>query len=134
MHHSFDGTGQREAGAMTRAMAEGPRFHIECQPRDGAVTFRCESCSHEMNDLRGVFLSHRGAAGWLIECASHADGDRSMDAGHLFGGGLRSVELFADLARASWFDARDLFDALTRLRAQARGVYRCAIAPRTQFR
>jgi hypothetical protein len=72
-----------------------------------------------------VFLSHRGA-GWMIECASHPEGERSMDAGHLFGGGIRSVELFADLARAPWFDARDLFDALTRLRAQARGVYRCA--------
>lgn len=100
------------------------RHHIEYAPPENAVVFRCETCSHEIRDLRAVYLAHRTGIGWRIECSGHGDAEHAMDAGHLFGGGLRALDLFADLARARWFNASELFEALTRLRAQARGVYR----------
>ncbi len=106
------------AGGETR-MAR----HVEFVPREGAVVFRCEICRSEMRDLRGVFLAHRDGAGWTIECSGHGGAEHVMDGGHLFGGGLRALELFGDLAQARWFDAGDLFRTLLRLRAQAAGVY-----------
>lgn len=133
MHHSSDAA-IRNAPPKRASTMDALPYHIECQPADGKLTFRCESCDRELNDLRGVFLSHHSGSGWAIECASHAEEERSMDAGHLFGGGLRSLELFADLARAPWFDARELFETLSRLRAQARGVYRCRTGGARQFR
>ncbi len=102
----------------------GARRRIEYSPCEDTVVFRCEACDHEIHDLRSVYLAHRAGSGWRIECSGHADADHAMDAGHLFGGGLRALDLFADLARARWFNPHELFDALTRLRAQARGVYR----------
>ncbi len=124
MHHSSGAGSKRSSEGVRAGVAVTAVHSVECAPREGAVVFRCEACEHEIRDLRSVFLAHRPGAGWSIECSAHPDAERAMDAGHLFGGGLRSVELFADLARARWFDPADLFDALTRLRAQARGVYR----------
>lgn len=93
------------------------------QPRIDGVTFRCEACAAELNDLRGVFLAHRPGAGWRIECAQHDDAERQVDGGTLFGGGLHALELYAELARVRGFDPADLFKAFLRLRAQACGLY-----------
>lgn len=100
-----------------------PTARLECTTReDDAVIFLCETCGTEMRDLRGVFLAHR-AGGWRIECASHEDADYQMDGGRMFGGGLHALELFADLARARWFEPAPLFEAFLRLKAQTRGIY-----------
>jgi hypothetical protein len=123
MQHSSEPGSKRNPSSHRSGVAT-LAHHIDCDPHEGAVVFRCEACGHEIRDLRSVFLAHRPGAGWTVECSGHPDAELAMDAGHLFGGGLRSVELFADLARARWFDPADLFEALTRLRAQARGVYR----------
>lgn len=98
--------------------------HVDFVPREDAVVFRCDVCREDIHDLRGVFLAHRAGAGWSIECSRHGDAEHVMDGGHLFGGGLRSLELLGDLARAPWFDAADLFSTLLRLRAQVVGLYR----------
>jgi hypothetical protein len=126
---------QRSSGVFDRGdhepkvkQALPATYRIECEPGEDAVTFQCEACGRRILDLRAVYLAHRPEAGWRIECSGHADAEHVMDAGHLFGGGLLALELFADLARARWFDAGELFELLTRLRAQARGVYR---RPRT---
>ena len=125
MRNPADSTTTQEA--WQRRPAFGQQSHrIECQPREGAVVFRCEACDREIRDLRAVFLAHRPVTGWRIECARHPDAEYAVDGGHLFGGGLHAVDLLADLARARWFVAAELFNAVTRLRAQSRGVYRRA--------
>ncbi len=95
---------------------------------DGAIVFRCDVCARDIHDLRSVFLAHR-AGGWRIECSSHPETEYEVDAGRLFGGGLHALEVFADLARARWFDPADLFRTFLRLRAQASGLYLGSAAP-----
>ncbi len=99
--------------------ATGRPRSLEQAARDGGVSFQCEVCRREIHDLRAVFLAHRLGIGWRIECSGHGDAEHAMDAGHLFGGGLRALELFADLARERWFEPAGLFQAFQRLRAQA---------------
>jgi hypothetical protein len=123
MRHSSDAD-NREDQILKGKEAIGAPYRIECESREDAVVFRCEACSQRILDLRAVYLAHRANSGWRIECSGHGEAEHVMDAGHLFGGGLRALDLFADLARARWFDAGELFEVLTRLRAQARGVYR----------
>lgn len=93
----------------------------EYVPRAG-TTFRCEACRREVHDLRAITLVRRAAA-WRIECSSHDDGDHSIDAATLFGGGLHALEIYGGLAAARWFDAAELFRTILRLRAQASGLY-----------
>ncbi len=56
-------------------------YRIECDPREGAVVFRCEACDQEIRDLRSVFLAHRAGAGWRIEGPAAADGRIRMATG-----------------------------------------------------
>ena len=123
MHEAADARGSRAKLDQPNEAMVAARRRIECAPREDAVVFRCEVCGQEIRDLRGVFLAHGAGSSWRIECSGHLDAEHAMDAGHLFGGGLRSVELLADLARASWFDPAELFAAVVRLRAQSRGIY-----------
>lgn len=114
----------RETTAKRKPQIEAMRTYV---PRDGTpVTFRCESCGHEVHDLRSIFLSHRAGA-WRIECSEHPEAEYEVDGGRVFGGGLHALDVFADLAGARWFDAADLFRTFLRLRAQASGLY---VAPR----
>ena len=99
-----------------------PRRRILVQREPGVVVFRCEACTAELHDLRRVFLVHRDG-GWRIECSRHGDAEYEVDGGVLFGGGLHAVDVLAELGRARWFDAGDLFKAIRRLRAQESGIY-----------
>jgi hypothetical protein len=116
--HSGDTAEQR-----ARIAVEPAQRRTTYLPRSDGVTFRCEACGVHLHDLRGVFLTHRSAAGWRIECAQHDDAERQVDGGTLFGGGLHALEIYGELARTRGFDPADLFRAVLRLRAQACGLF-----------